>query len=72
MLCFEKMGWDLLGGGGGLGLYRTALLLADRLQDDRQTGDGGQHGAQDLSLQGLLGGQLGQSCLLYTSDAADE
>ena len=51
-MCVELL--DSLGG-----LDRAALLLADGLDDDGQAGDGGQHGAQNLSLQNLLGGQLG-------------
>ena len=52
---FVKMCVELLDSLGGLD--RAALLLADGLDDDGQAGDGGQHGAQNLSLQNLLGGQ---------------
>ena len=58
-MCVELLGSRFRGSLGGLD--RAALLLADGLDDDGQAGDGGQHGAQNLSLQNLLGGQLGQS-----------
>ena len=49
----ELLGSSLLGGG--------VVLLGDSLQDDSQAGNGSQHHAQSLSLQGLLRGQLSQS-----------
>ena len=65
---FVKMCVELLDSLGGLD--RAALLLADGLDDDGQAGDGGQHGAQNLSLQNLLGGQLGQSLDLVQGQGA--
>ena len=49
---------DLFGSGFG-GLQGAALLLQDLAQNDGQAGDGSDHGAQNLGVQGILAGQFG-------------
>ena len=51
------MSAGLFGSGFG-GLERAALLLQDLTENDGQAGDGCEHGAEDLGVQGILAGKL--------------